>query len=56
MLPPPLKKKNSTCSLLTISNQEVKKILKELGVEKSTTVDMKNSCFLKMQRLPQLLP
>ena len=31
---------NSTCSLLTISEQEVKKILKELSTEKSVGVDM----------------
>ena len=31
---------NSTCSLLTISEQEVKQILKELSIEKSTGVDM----------------
>ena len=31
--------KNSTCSLLTISEQEVKKILKELSTEKSAGVD-----------------
>ena len=31
---------NSTCSLLTISEQEFKKILKELSTEKSTGVDM----------------
>ena len=30
---------NSTCSLLTISEQEVKKILKELSTEKSAGVD-----------------
>ena len=30
---------NSTCSLLTIFEQEVKKILKELSTEKSTGVD-----------------
>ena len=32
-------KRNSTCSLLTISEQEVKKILKELRTEKSSGVD-----------------
>ena len=32
--------KNSASSLLPISEQEVKKILKELGTEKSTGVDM----------------
>ena len=67
--------------MLTISEQEVKKILKELSTEKSAGVDMippklvrlaanylagplsqsiknsiKKGCFLKMQRLPQLLP
>ena len=31
---------NSTCSLLIISEQEVKKILKELSTEKSTGVDV----------------
>ena len=31
---------NSTSSLLTISEQEVKKMLKELSTEKSTGVDM----------------
>ena len=31
---------NSTCSFLTISEQEVKKILKELSTEKSAGVDM----------------
>ena len=31
---------NSTCSLLIISEQEVKKILKELSTEKSVGVDM----------------
>ena len=31
--------RNSTCSILTISEQEVKKILKELNTEKSTGVD-----------------
>ena len=30
---------NSTCSLLTISEQEAKKILKELSTEKSAGVD-----------------
>ena len=68
-------------SFLTISEQEVKKILKELSTEKSTGVDkmtpklvklvadylarplsqsisniIKKDCFLKMQRLPRLLP
>ena len=33
-------RQNSTCSLLTISEQEVKKILKELSTEKSAGVDM----------------
>ena len=33
-------KQSSTCSLLTISEQEVKKILKELSTEKSVGVDM----------------
>ena len=66
---------NSTCSLLTISEQEVKKILNELSTEKSAGVDtippklvrlaanyltgplsQSKGCFLKMQRLPQLLP
>ena len=32
--------KNSASSLLPISEQEVKKILKELSTEKSTGVDM----------------
>ena len=31
---------NSICSLLTISEQDVKKILKQLSTEKSTGVDM----------------
>ena len=31
---------NSTCSLLTISEQEVKKVLKELSTEKLTGVDV----------------
>ena len=31
---------NSTCSLLTISEQDVRKLLKELSREKSTGVDM----------------
>ena len=31
--------KNSTCSFLTISEQEVKKVLKELGTKKSVEVD-----------------
>ena len=33
-------KTNSTCYLLAISEQEVKKILKELSTEKSTGVDI----------------
>ena len=33
-------KQSSTCSLLTISEQEVKKILKELSTENSAGVDM----------------
>ena len=33
-------RQNSTCSLLAISEQEVKKILKELSTEKSTGADV----------------
>ena len=72
---------NSTCSLIAISEQEAKKILKKLSTEiingvdtipltlvklaanylvgplsKSTNNSIKKGCFLKMQRLPQLLP
>ena len=72
---------NSTCSLIAISEQEAKKILKKLSTEKINGVDtipltlvklaanylvgplskstnnsIKKGCFLKMQRLPQLLP
>ena len=39
---------NSTCSLLTISEQEVKKILKELSTEKLTRVDMMPSELVKL--------
>ena len=41
-------KRNSTCSLLTISEQEVKKILKELSTEKLTRVDMMPSELVKL--------
>ena len=37
---------NSTCSLLTIPEQEVKKILKEFSTEKSTGVDMMPNTFV----------
>ena len=40
--------KNSTCSLLTISEQEVKKILKELSTEKSAGVDIMPPKLVKL--------
>ena len=46
--PPPLKKKNSACSLLTISEQEVKKIPRELNTEKLTVVDMMPPKLVKL--------
>ena len=39
---------NSTCSLLTISEQEVKKILKVLSTKKSTVVDMMPPKLVKL--------
>ena len=46
--PPPPQKKNSSCSLLTISEQDVKKILKELSTEKPTGVDMMPPKLVKL--------
>ena len=40
---------NSTCSLLTISKQEVKKILKELSTKNSTGVDKIPSKLVKLE-------
>ena len=39
---------NSTCSLLTISEQEVEKILKELSTGKSAGVDAKPPKLVKL--------
>ena len=39
---------SSTCSLLTISGQEVKKILKELSTEKSIGVGKMPPTFVKL--------
>ena len=67
---------NCTCFFLTIFEQKVKRILKELSTERSVGVNtippklvklaanylaglnnsIKKGCFLKMQKLPQLLP
>ena len=45
---PPPQKKNSTCSLLIISVQDDKKILKELSTKKSTGVDMMPPKLVKL--------
>ena len=39
---------NSTCSLLAISEQDAKKIIKELSTEKSTGVDMMSPKLVKL--------
>ena len=45
---PPKKKRVSTCYLLAISEQEVKKILKELSTEKSTGIDIMPPKLVKL--------